>query len=211
MEHDPAELLDLCRAGEGLRVEFKRGLPADAKIARVLAGFANTSGGMLLVGVENRGRLIGLEDPDTVAVELERIARERIAPALALHLGTVELAGVALVAARVMRRRGAPHAALDAEDHPEFVQRRGSKTRVAAGEALRGLLADPGIDGLDELARAALAWLDGAPVAADVAGLSAHLDLGRARARRALESLERGGWIWVDGQDEVRRFCSAPR
>ncbi|HKX45616.1 MAG TPA: ATP-binding protein, partial [Planctomycetota bacterium] len=54
------EVRRLAMEGEGSRAEFKRGLPPDEKVARTLAGFANTRGGLLLVGVEDRGALCGV-------------------------------------------------------------------------------------------------------------------------------------------------------
>lgn len=50
-------LREVIAAGEGRQVEFKRGLPRDEKTARTLVAFANTRGGLLIVGVGDRGEL----------------------------------------------------------------------------------------------------------------------------------------------------------
>lgn len=184
-------MLELCRAGEGLRVEFKRGLPGDAKVARVLAGLANARGGTLLVGVEDRGRLIGVEHPETTAAELRRIAAERVRPGLAPKVDVLRVEGVELVALRLLRRTGPPHAALDDAGRAEIVLRRGSKTRAAAADEL----SEGGRDGLPAEQGAALRALEALEARPTPDDLARVLDCGRARARALLERLGREGWI----------------
>jgi hypothetical protein len=66
--------------GEGPTVEFKRSLPPEDSIARVLAGFANGEGGTLLIGVEDDGSLLGLSirEAEGVVRRLRRIADSMI-------------------------------------------------------------------------------------------------------------------------------------
>ncbi len=51
-------------AGESLYLEFKHRLPESERIAREMAALANTSGGHLLIGVDDTGRLMGVKDPE---------------------------------------------------------------------------------------------------------------------------------------------------
>jgi len=55
-----AGLLRLIEQGESETVEFKTFLPPDNVIARDLIAFANTRGGILIVGVDDRGAVLGL-------------------------------------------------------------------------------------------------------------------------------------------------------
>lgn len=48
-------LLDLVAEGEGLRIEFKRLIHSAPKIARSITAFANTSGGVILIGLTMTG------------------------------------------------------------------------------------------------------------------------------------------------------------
>lgn len=57
---DNGRVSDLLRQGEGDQVEFKRGVPPPHVIARVLAAFGNTNGGVLLLGVEDDGTASGV-------------------------------------------------------------------------------------------------------------------------------------------------------
>jgi predicted HTH transcriptional regulator len=55
------DLKNLIKTGEGLYLEFKRTIPSAEKIARELCAFANTSGGTLMIGVDDNGSLVGME------------------------------------------------------------------------------------------------------------------------------------------------------
>ncbi|MDB5261229.1 MAG: transcriptional regulator [Adhaeribacter sp.] len=57
------ELEILISQGEGERLEFKKTIPHPDKIARTLAAFANTRGGIILVGVLDNGKICGI-DPE---------------------------------------------------------------------------------------------------------------------------------------------------
>ena len=50
------DLVDLLRRPEGKTLEFKRELSAPDGVLRTLVAFANTAGGVILIGVEDRTR-----------------------------------------------------------------------------------------------------------------------------------------------------------
>lgn len=56
-----AKLLQILARGEDSRHQFKRDETNADSIAAELAAFANTGGGMLLLGVEDKGRVAGLD------------------------------------------------------------------------------------------------------------------------------------------------------
>jgi nucleoside 2-deoxyribosyltransferase len=64
----------LVTGGENVSVEFKRRAPHDEDLARVLAAFANTKGGILIIGVDDRGEFAGLT-PEEAAIAEERVKR----------------------------------------------------------------------------------------------------------------------------------------
>ena len=66
------ELDDLLTRPEGKTLEFKRDFSSPDRIIRTLVAFANTAGGTVLVGVEDKTRnVVGVADPLT---EEERAA-----------------------------------------------------------------------------------------------------------------------------------------
>ncbi len=58
---DEEEIKDLIQKGESENVEFKTSLSDWKRIVETISAFANTNGGHLIVGVENRGRIRGVK------------------------------------------------------------------------------------------------------------------------------------------------------
>lgn len=65
------EILERIAAGEGERTEFKRGLGDLSAIGKAICAFANTDGGIIILGVDDGGEIVGVKD-DPEAVQ-ERI------------------------------------------------------------------------------------------------------------------------------------------
>lgn len=57
-------LSDLIRQGEGLQLDFKFAINDSRKIAISLSAFANTKGGILLIGVKDNGRIAGVRSDE---------------------------------------------------------------------------------------------------------------------------------------------------
>ena len=55
------ELLEKVYLGEDATIEFKRALPHRNSLADEIAAFANTQGGMILIGVDDNKEIIGIE------------------------------------------------------------------------------------------------------------------------------------------------------
>ena len=76
----PPSLGVFLAGGEGQRVEFKREVPAERRLVRLLAGLANAGGGVVLFGVDDRGRVVGLPDPAEVEWQVRRAAQVNLEP-----------------------------------------------------------------------------------------------------------------------------------
>ncbi|NVO84616.1 AlbA family DNA-binding domain-containing protein [Hymenobacter terrestris] len=76
------DLLELIRQGEGERLEFKQRTTHPTRIARTLASLANTRGGQVLVGVDDKGRIMGVRDVEEELYQLREAARHYIDPPL---------------------------------------------------------------------------------------------------------------------------------
>lgn len=67
----PRYIQDIILKGEGLTVDFKHSIADSYKIAKSLVSFANSSGGMLVVGVDDKGRVVGVdEDEETYMLDV---------------------------------------------------------------------------------------------------------------------------------------------
>lgn len=213
---DPAELTARIAEGEGTRTEFKRGLPRPEKVARTLAAFANTRGGLFLVGVGDRGEILGAPKPPETLAELEAIAAERVEPPLELRLGTLELGGRPVIVAAVARSAARPHAAILDDGEREVTVRLGSSTRAADARALASLRDRDGGGSLSDLERRAVAWVAAqGDVGTEAQGratsdaFARSANIGRSRSRRLFVKLERAGHLVGVGAG-ARRCFSVP-
>jgi predicted HTH transcriptional regulator len=94
---DGDPLVALIAGGESETVEFKTRLPPDDIVAKHLVAFANVKGGVLLIGVGDDGKAIGLTNGE-VAVTIKRL--QRIAERLLsypVEIGVVDVAGSTVV------------------------------------------------------------------------------------------------------------------
>ena len=64
----------LISKGESKTVEFKQRLAPDSILARTLVAFANTDGGIVLFGINDKGEIIGLTKKET-SITIDRLQR----------------------------------------------------------------------------------------------------------------------------------------
>lgn len=209
MKLEPAELARLILAGEGKNLEFKRGLPGDAKVARTLCAFANTRGGILLIGVGDRGEIVGAPRPRETMERLRAVGCERVEPDLTVQVGMVHLAERSVVWCSVPLSPERPHAAIDDEGEPELVVRVGASNRRATGATLGAIRANYNAGAkLDDLQRRILAWVadqDGEVVT--VAAFARAHNVGAQRARKAFTHLELAGRLVGHGPGARREYA----
>lgn len=73
-------LLDLVSLGEGLHIEFKRIIHSAPKIARSIAAFANTEGGVILIGVDDDRRIVGIRSEKEMLQVIDDAMKFHIEP-----------------------------------------------------------------------------------------------------------------------------------
>lgn len=72
IEETKKQLRELVRQGENLHLEFKRRASSPDQIVREMIAFANTAGGILLVGVNDDGELSGVKYPDEESLVIKK-------------------------------------------------------------------------------------------------------------------------------------------
>ncbi len=86
-----AALKRLVREGEGLTLEFKRKARHPEKIAREVVAFANTQGGILLIGVEDDHTIYGCKFPDDEAFALTTFFDRYLFPSVPYEIERVPI------------------------------------------------------------------------------------------------------------------------
>ncbi len=77
------KLTDIIALGEGFTTEFKRS--GAGHLGRELCAFANATGGVVLIGVDDDGTVVGVTHPNRLKSEIQNIARS-IDPPLAVDV-----------------------------------------------------------------------------------------------------------------------------
>lgn len=88
-----SELKKLIAPGEGQYIEFKKKADHPEKIVRELVAFANSGGGRLFLGVDDRGKISGLPFPDEDVFVMEAALIQYSKPAFDLEPQRVKVSG----------------------------------------------------------------------------------------------------------------------
>ena len=82
MFHSLTELIEKIILGEDATIEFKREMPHRNSLADEIAAFANTQGGVILIGVDDNSEIVGLElnQLNQVEKKVVEICRDSIEP-----------------------------------------------------------------------------------------------------------------------------------
>lgn len=113
----------LAARGEGLRIEFKKKASFPEKIVRELIAFANTSGGDLMIGVDDDGTVSGQRYIEEEVFVMEKAIKEFIFPPLdyqVISLKLNEKKGVAVFKIPVSQYR--PHYLKDKDRKQAYIR-----------------------------------------------------------------------------------------
>jgi hypothetical protein len=86
-----SELKKLVSRGEGLHLEFKRKAAHPEKIVREMIAFANTEGGIVLVGVGDDGSLPGVAYPEEESHSIRKVLDTQCKPPLPVEESLIPL------------------------------------------------------------------------------------------------------------------------
>ncbi|MFO7845185.1 MAG: ATP-binding protein [Balneolaceae bacterium] len=100
-EMSPGDLRNLIQTGEGTHLEFKRTIPTAKKIAREIAAFANSSGGTILVGVDDNGSIPGIRAYFEEEYLLYQAAYDFCVPEVPIQIELVHCGPVDVMVVRV--------------------------------------------------------------------------------------------------------------
>ena len=86
---------------ESKTLEFKRDLSSLKPILKTLVAFANTAGGLLVIGKDDNGEIVGVEDVEIAEERLANSVADNIRPAMQPEIEITSCAGKTLLLVRV--------------------------------------------------------------------------------------------------------------
>jgi hypothetical protein len=140
-----SQLESIISAGEGPTTEFKSQMPEQAiRVMKSIAAFANGSGGVLLIGVEDDGTIIGVDPEDLSPKGLDTLTnkiRNWVSPVPDFVVESVSTGDnlPTVVAVRVAKGSQPPYGAGTTIDTLTYFIRRGATTFAAAPDQVREL------------------------------------------------------------------------
>ncbi|MFA5785862.1 MAG: helix-turn-helix domain-containing protein [Actinomycetota bacterium] len=104
------DLLTLLKQPEGKTLEFKRDLSSPDGVLRTIVAFANTAGGIVLLGVEDETRrMVGIADPLSTEERLANLVSDSICPPVIPDIETLPWRRTHILAVRVYPSSTTPH------------------------------------------------------------------------------------------------------
>lgn len=125
----------LIAQGENQSLEFKSAQVHSESLAKEMVAFANSEGGLILLGVEDNGVISGLPVAEKNFEEwVANIARQNVVPGLDVSIDRAELDGKAILVIDIPKGRDKPYQTRQ----NQFLIRIGSTNRTATqGELMR--------------------------------------------------------------------------
>lgn len=105
-------LLSRIAEGEGLHLDFKYAVSDSKKIARSLAAFANTTGGSLLLGVKDNGKIVGVNSDEEYYM-IETAAQVFCKPEVPFEVQRWDINGKVVLEIKITESDKKPHTAPD--------------------------------------------------------------------------------------------------
>ncbi len=140
----PEELLDLISCGETSKVQFKRDVNNAVSISQEMVAFANSKGGIIIIGVEDKtGGITGLsyEDIQRINNLLSTVAQEHVKSPIVITTETVTIGDKRVIVVEVPEGTDKPH--FD-KDGLIFIKNGADKRKVTSKEEISRLLQSVG-------------------------------------------------------------------
>jgi hypothetical protein len=137
-ESEKSNLIDeLIEEGEGQTVDFKKVeiLSDPVKLAKLMVAFANATGGRILIGVCNDGKLEEMKKKKEHEIHIINIARDKCIPPLTPKISVVSKPEGDIYVVKILRYQKLPHAVKTREGNVYFI-RVGSTVREVSPSEL---------------------------------------------------------------------------
>ncbi len=211
------ELLKIISGGENLTVEFKQKFSGYEKIAKEMIAFANTSGGLLIFGVRDNRKILGIESEKEIAELVKETAEQYCNPPLEYEISFPEIKKKMLALVAIKPSPNKPHRIEDYKEKLDIntaaVYIRINDKSVLAGKEMIKLMLLRGDDnplkkyefGKNE--KAVFMYLENNETI-DAKALSKFANISMRRASRTLINLVRANLLLIHTKDNGENFFS---
>lgn len=103
------QLRELISKGECSNIEFKESLPDNQDTAKAVVCFANSSGGWLIIGVDDNGKVVGVDNCDELLRRIDDVAYNRCEPPVTVAQETVTVDNKLVVVVNVPQGSQRPY------------------------------------------------------------------------------------------------------
>lgn len=140
----PQEVLELVKKGETSAVQFKLNVHNEQSIAQEMVAFANTKGGTILIGIDDKTwEIAGLtaDDLRRLANLLVNAADQHVKEPIFIQTETIEVAGKLVMAVTIPEGTAKPY---KDKDGVIFLKNGANKRKVTSNEEISRLLQSSG-------------------------------------------------------------------
>jgi len=102
------DLKKLLKQPESERLEFKVRIPNMHTISSILVAFANTNGGKLIIGIDARKRIVGIDNIEH-AHQIINKAANTISPPLKINIQTIEIEEKKILVVEIPKGNKSPY------------------------------------------------------------------------------------------------------
>ena len=133
-------IAELLKTDEGKTLEFKRDISSPRNLLKTLVAFANTAGGRVIIGVEDKTRApVGIDNPLDEEERLCNLIADAISPRLVPNIEMTTVDGHTLLVVEVFLSNSRPHYLRSEGPESGVYVRLGSSNRQADRELIAEL------------------------------------------------------------------------
>ncbi len=129
------DIIRLAKLPESKTLEFKRDTSSLEPILKCVVAFANTAGGIILIGVDDNGDIVGLKEPARVQEQLANAIAHRIKPQILPDFHIFEAKRKSVLVIQV-DHVAVPYYLSDKGEENGVYTRLGNSTRLASKELI---------------------------------------------------------------------------
>lgn len=203
----------LIEEGEGFELEFKRKVSSPLKIAKTMSSFANTSGGIILFGVDDDGTIVGIESEKTELDLIAESAEYYCDPPVSVSIKIIPYNHRDLIVATVGESDTKPHYVKDESNEQNVYIRVNDNSVLASKEVIKVLRDEhpnkaPLTISIGENEKRLFDYLETHP-RISVSEYSDLINVSMRRSSRILTTLVRAGVIRIHTLEKTDYFTLA--